>query len=140
MRYWDSSAILALALAEPTGSVVRSLLDSDADIVTWWATRVECASGIARQERDEALDASTIALARRRVDGFASSWREVVPSDDVRDQALSLLAKHRLRAADALQLAAAILAAAGDRTSTAFVALDMRLRDAAAAEGFDILP
>lgn len=44
------------------------------------------------------------------------------------------------RAADALQLAAAIVATEHAPASLPFVSLDERLNDAAAREGFQVLP
>jgi len=52
---------------------------------------------------------------------------------------MRLLRIHPLRAADALQLAAA-LTAAENPGALAFVSLDDRLSDAARREGFSILP
>lgn len=45
--------------------------------------------------------------------------------------------RHRLRAADAIHLASAVRIAEAD---TAFITFDVRLREAAAAEGFLVLP
>jgi hypothetical protein len=59
----------------------------------------------------------------------------VQPGDLVREQALRLLRVHTLRAADALQLAAA-LEWAGAPTDADFVTFDDRLREAAVREGF----
>jgi hypothetical protein len=46
------------------------------------------------------------------------------------------LARHALRAADSLQLGAALVASEGDPTSLEFVCLDRNLADAAEREGF----
>jgi predicted nucleic acid-binding protein len=46
---------------------------------------------------------------------------------------------HPLRAADALQLGAALFAADGDPQSLELVTLDRRLADAARREGFPVL-
>lgn len=64
-----------------------------------------------------------------------ASWFEVQPGDAIREQALRLLRVHPLRAADALQLAAA-LEWAGTPTRAAFMTFDERLRSAAHREGF----
>jgi predicted nucleic acid-binding protein len=64
------------------------------------------------------------------------SWIEVEPTEEVRETARRLLRAHPLRAADALQLAAAFIAAEGRPPTLAFVTLDDRLRTAAAREGF----
>jgi predicted nucleic acid-binding protein len=74
---------------------------------------------------------------------LAMLWRrskEVEPSDELRDRAARLLDLHPLRAADALQLAAA-LDWCEERTGGAgFVCLDQRLRAAATREGFNVYP
>jgi hypothetical protein len=50
-----------------------------------------------------------------------------------------VLLVHDLRAADALQLAAAIEAAEGRPRGLGFVTLDLRLADAARREGFRVI-
>ena len=59
--------------------------------------------------------------------------------DAVRSRAVALLARHPLRAADALQLASALVLAEGDPSSLEFVCLDNNLADAAEREGFTVL-
>lgn len=61
------------------------------------------------------------------------------PIPEVRDRALALLSKHDLRAADALQLSAAVTVASRQGAMD-FVCLDERLCDAARSEGFRTLP
>ena len=68
------------------------------------------------------------------------SWTEIQPSEALRDTAERLLALHPLRAADALQLASAILWCQGITVEQSFVAFDRRLRDASYREGFTVLP
>lgn len=63
------------------------------------------------------------------------NWVEVPAVDDVREQAVR---QHRLRVADALQVAAAIVAADFQATSLPVVTLDIRQREAAEREGFPI--
>ena len=69
-----------------------------------------------------------------------SAWTEVEPTGLVREQAGRVLRLHPLRAADALQLAAALVWCQGDPIYHAFICLDQRLREAARREGFPILP
>jgi predicted nucleic acid-binding protein len=64
---------------------------------------------------------------------------QIRPSQRVRQRALRLLRIHPLRAADALQLAAALVACDDDPTTLAFVCSDQRLSDAATTEGFLVL-
>ena len=66
--------------------------------------------------------------------------REVLPADSVRASAQRLLRVHPLRAADSLQLAAALLACEQDPPSLELVCLDDRLAEAAGREGFPVVP
>jgi len=60
--------------------------------------------------------------------------------DDVRARAQRLLAVHRLRAADSLQLAAALVWCRERPIGVGFVCLDDRLCGAAVREGFTMEP
>jgi hypothetical protein len=56
------------------------------------------------------------------------------------DVALRLLRNHPLRAADALQLAAALIASEETPQTLEFICLDDRLALAARREGFTVIP
>jgi hypothetical protein len=58
----------------------------------------------------------------------------------VRRHTRGLLARHLLPAADAAQLAAALVVAPEPRTSFGFVCLDARLSEAAEREGLEPVP
>lgn len=62
------------------------------------------------------------------------------PSEAVRSLAERLLVTHALRAADAFQLAAAIQRRGAPPNDVELVSYDGRLRAAAHAEGFVVLP
>ena len=64
----------------------------------------------------------------------------IAPSNRVRERAGRLLATHPLRAADALQLAAALVWCDEAPQGETFVCLDERLSAAARREGFAVLP
>lgn len=138
MRFWDASAIVPLLLDEPGREGLLQLLERDPAMVVWWATPVECASAIARREREGALAFADAGAALGTLATLAASWSEVVASEPVRTTAQRLLRTHPLRAADSLQLAAAIVAADGDPRSLSFVCLDSRLAEAAEREGLSI--
>ncbi len=140
VSFWDSSALVPLFLDEPRTGDVRELLEQDPVITVWWGTRVECTSALTRSVRQGPLDARAEAFARRdQADLFADA-HEVAPTEEVRARAERLLAVHPLRAADALQLAAALIWARERPTDLGFVSLDNRLREAALKEGFSVLP
>lgn len=65
-------------------------------------------------------------------------WAEVGPTTGVREQAMRLVRVHSLRAANAVQLAAAIVASDFQPISLEFVTLDTRQAEAAEKEGFRV--
>jgi hypothetical protein len=52
VRFWDTSALLPLVIAEPTSRRVRGWLAEDPDVVVWTLTRVELLSALARRLRE----------------------------------------------------------------------------------------
>ena len=109
-------------------------------MIVWWGTPVESTSAIARREREGSLSVTEATAALERLRALSLAWQEVLPTEPVRSVAQRLLRVHPLRAADALQLAAAVIAAEREPSSLEFVSLDERLNAAAQREGFRILP
>ena len=140
MKFWDSSAVVPLLVMESMTRAVSAILADDRHMHVWWATEVECASALARLERENTIASAAIEIALDRLDVLREDWSEVAAGNTVRDTAKRLLRVHGLRAADALQLAAATALVDGDRASVTIVSLDERLRDAARREGFPLLP
>jgi hypothetical protein len=139
VKFWDSSALVPLCVDEPATEAALALLKQDPDVVVWWMTPVECASALARLEREGALSAEDAAAAFSRLDRLVESWFEVEPQSEMREIARRLLRVHPLRAADALQLAAAYLVAERRPATLEVVTLDDRVRQAGLKEGF-VLP
>ncbi len=139
MRFWDSSAVVPILLDESTTVAVRQLLAQDPDILIWWATVVECASAISRLERMGLVEPGTVREAFRRLELFRKAWSEIAPTDNIRDLSIRLLRVHDLRAADSMQLAAALIATEGRPAGFPFVCLDARLGRAAEKEGFALI-
>ena len=135
MTFWDSSAIVPLLVDEDRTDAAVGKARQDGELVVWWGTPTECASAIARLERDGA-PADKVSEAFARLDELAMTWIEVEPHDDVRQIARRLLRVHPLRAADALQLAAAYIAAERRPATLQVVTFDERVRHAALKEGF----
>jgi predicted nucleic acid-binding protein len=105
-------------------------------MLVWWGAGVECVSALARLERDRVANAQSLLAGLGRLREYATRWHEVDPIDAVRDAAVRFLRVHPLRAADALQLAAAYVGAERRPTSLEFVTLDEALAVAAGKEGF----
>lgn len=139
MRFWDTSAIVPLLLDETSSTTARGSFARDSEMVVWWATSVECTAAIARAERDQRIDPlrTPDALAGLRL--LHSGWLQIDATARLREVAERLTRIHPLRAADALQLAAATVAAEGQPASLPFVTLDDRMAVAADREGFPVV-
>jgi predicted nucleic acid-binding protein len=138
--FWDSSALVPLLLREERSTRLLTLLDEDLEPVIWWCSPVECASALYRRRREGQLASETLRGALQRLDALDTTAETMLPSDNVRLRAQRILATHPLRAADALQLAAALVWSDERPQGESFVCLDERLRQAARQEGFSILP
>lgn len=139
MKFWDASAIISLLANEPPREALLILLEQDPQIVAWWGTPVEVASALARREREKLITAAEVESALAAAHQLADGWHEILPSDSVRRTAERLLRVHPLRAADSLQLAAAIIAADHDPASLELVCFDSRLTIAGRREGFKVI-
>jgi len=140
VRFWDTSGIIPLCVEEPMSSVARQLAEIDNAVAVWWGTPVECWSAFARLRRDGVLTEAEEDLTRQLVSKLGSAWLEILPGDEVKNIAGRLLMTHPLRAADAMQLAAALIWSDKTPRGHEFVCLDLRLREAARREGFLVLP
>jgi predicted nucleic acid-binding protein len=139
MLYWDSSAIVSVLIEEEFTTALRALRDKDPEQAVWCLTPVEIASALARRVR-EGLPADQERAVRAACEVLSKRWQEIGSLELVRSRALRLLNTHPLRAADALQLAAALVACNERPEALGFVSLDDQLRDAARREGFPVLP
>ncbi len=129
-----------MLVEEAMTSSVRTLYRRDAAMLVWWGTRVEAVSAVSRLERRRKLTEGSAVSALARLGALARSWNEVQPVEEIRETAARLLRVHDLRAADAFQLAAALLASERRPSSLEFVSLDDRLSAAASREGFVLMP
>ena len=139
MRFWDTSALLPLFVAEKESRRARSWLRRDPVVLVWTLSRVELLSALARRERKEPSAARGLVRARAQVLAAWEEWSEIVALEPVRRQAERLVSVHPLRAADALQLGAALVATDLDPAGLGFATFDERLATAALKEGFAVL-
>ena len=136
--FWDSSALVPLLLAEGRSAALTARLAADKDPTIWWGTPLECQSAIYRRHREVPLSPAALGQAADRLRAIVELVDTVAPTDEVRRRAARLVAVHPLRAADALQLAAALIWCEEQPHGEGFVSLDSRLLDAARNEGFDV--
>jgi predicted nucleic acid-binding protein len=138
--FWDSSALVPLLLPETRSDSLTLLLGQDPEPVIWWATPLECQSALQRRHREHPIPAEPLAAATERLRQLVQHADTIAPTDELRRRAARLLAFHPLRAADALQLAAALVWCEEQPHGEVFVTLDERLREAAGKEGFTTPP
>jgi predicted nucleic acid-binding protein len=108
-------------------------------MLTWWGSKVECASALNRLGREGALDFASTEQALNDLETLSSAWTQIHATDPVQDRALRLLRVHPLRAADALQLAAALIAVDEQPSGFPFACADEQLAAAASKEGFSVI-
>ena len=136
MKFWDTSALTPLLVNEEDSSMRERQLREDPVVLVWFGPPVEIETALNRRKREGSLTGDDLVRTRERFEKLAETWVEVEPTQVVRERALRLSRSHSLRAADAFQLAAALVAC-GERTrGFAFLTADRRLREAAEDEGF----
>jgi len=138
MRFWDSSAIVPLLAQQPATTQIERWLDQDGQLVVWTFSETEIRSALWRLLRERLLDEEQTLACERLSEKLLLSAHVIHHVEEVKKHARRLLRVHPLRAADALQLGAAITWADGSNEAKVFHAFDLKLRDAARREGFSV--
>ncbi len=140
MRFWDSSALVAIVVDEKTSGRIREISNEDQERAVWVLSEVEALSGLWRRCRARELTDDARENALRDIDVILGNATVIDDFSAVTERARRILALHPLRAADALQLAAALVACDDKPAQLPFVTLYDRLAEAARREGFQVLP
>jgi predicted nucleic acid-binding protein len=133
--FWDTSALIPLCVLQKQ-TAPANILYAGYGIAVWWTTPVEIMSGLTRLERMNDISRDQFLAGKQRGQSLAKIWDIVGPSTTILSRAYSLLELYPLRAADALQLAAAIEYFEYSPTDNVFITADQRLADAARGSGF----
>jgi predicted nucleic acid-binding protein len=139
LRFWDTSALVPLLQVEERTERADRWVLEDPVLVVWRLTSTEALSAIERRRR---LGDATEEQAGRSRSLLSKLWNSTNVVEDVgaaQRRAARLLRVHPLRAADALQLAAALAWAEDQPDGHVFLSFDDRLGEAAAKEGFTVL-
>jgi predicted nucleic acid-binding protein len=137
--FWDSSAIIPLCCQQPQSTAARQSARIYNTQIVWWGTVIETFSSIYRLTRKSGLTVKEGQAAVKALAALQHKWNEILPSDEVRKTAERLLRTHPLRAADALQLASALVWCGAYPSGRVFICADARLSDAADKEGFNVI-
>lgn len=138
MRFWDSSALIPLVVDDAASAKADAWWAQDARIAVWTLTPVEITSALWRLVREQVYDDAAAGTAEARARELVAASYVIVDVDAVKAIAQRLLRVHPLRAADSLQLAAAIVWAGGRPAGKTLHTLDERLAVAARREGFEV--
>ncbi|MGA8762242.1 MAG: hypothetical protein WB562_05055 [Candidatus Sulfotelmatobacter sp.] len=136
LAFWDASALVPLCVRQSNTPQAIELY-ANYGIVVWWATAVEIASALARLVRMKQLSAGDWTKSRRLAANLAEAWFVIQPSDALKAKATELVHRYDLRAADALQLAAALVWSHDTPQGRTFLTGDQKLQEAVALSGFD---
>lgn len=132
--FWDSSALVPLCCVQPQTTEARRIFRKRPRQIVWWSAPTEVYSALQRLLREGLLGPTEGRHAVEAFEFLRQEWDEILPSDEVRQTAERLLRSHPLRAADALQLAAAMVWCDYQPSGRAFMCADRRLSDAAKFE------
>ena len=140
MRFWDSSAVVPLLIEQDPSSRAAAWVARDDAMVVWTLTPVEVVSALRRLVRDQTLDEAIARAAEVRMEEIVRTCHVIIDVEPVKSLATRLLRLHALRAADALQLGAALHWTEGHPQGRTLHTLDSRLALAAQREGFVVPP
>ena len=129
--FWDASALVPLCVNEVTSRQAQAELRRVLPVV-WWASGVEVHSAVARLHRLSKLKDLEKKGAIARLNVLSRAWREILPSDPLRELATHLLDTYDL-------LAAALSWCQRRPARRIFVCADQRLSKSAAAVGFSVV-
>jgi predicted nucleic acid-binding protein len=127
-----------LCVHEAATQQTRSLLEKFAPVV-WWGSLVEVHGAICRLHRDKDISGVEKLAAVNRLRVLTRQWKEITPTETLRDLAIRSLDNYLLRAADCLQLAASLTWCHERPSRRNFISGDRRLAQAAASVGFSVI-
>ena len=136
MRFWDSSAVVPLLVRQKSSATVDAWLEADPGVALWTLSPIEIVSALWRLVREGALPEEDALRGESRSGELVAASHVVVDIEAVKLRAGRVLRVHPLRAADALQLAAALVWGGDQPRDRILHTLDDRLAAAARREGF----
>ncbi len=137
--FWDTSAIVPLCCFQDKSQELRRLRRKY-EVVAWWASVIEGHSALKRLLQGNQISQTACNEAVKRLEIQSETWREIQPTEKVREIAKNLIETENLRTLDALQLASALVWCFEKPKGRIFVCCDDKLSEAARKIGFTVLP
>ncbi|WP_420621400.1 type II toxin-antitoxin system VapC family toxin [Candidatus Poriferisodalis sp.] len=137
IAYFDASALVKLIVDEPGSEIAEAIWDGcDAAVSSRLAFAEVCAALAAAGRRGD-LDETEVVDCEQRWQQIWASVQPVELSERVEQSAGQLARRHRLRGADAVHLASALVL---DTADLVVAVWDRRLHDGAVAEHLAVVP
>jgi predicted nucleic acid-binding protein len=138
--YAESSAVLAWLLDDgPDGVDIAAVLERATTVIASDLTLVECDRVLSRAAALDEIAESDAAERQARLNGAAAHWTLFGVEEDVVERARRPFPTEPIRTLDAIHLATALTAKKA-LPDLAVLSLDRRVRRAATALGFRIIP
>ena len=137
--YAESSAVLSWLLGQPLGDAVCRSFQRAAGVFTSDLTLVEADRTLHRLAAVGELDLGDAAAVRARLEDVAATWviHRITPR--VVDRSRGAFPREPIRSLDAIHLATALVIR-DVQPNLSVLSLDQRIRENAAALGFEVTP
>jgi predicted nucleic acid-binding protein len=129
--YLDTSSLVKLYVAEPGSEDVRAHVNRATIVATSMVAYPETRAALARRRRERALNPTTFAAAKRKLEDDWPKYLVVHVSDSLCREAGALAERYALRGYDSLHLASFLELARQAGADTDFSSFDDRLTRAA---------
>jgi len=139
LAFWDTSAIVPLCCFQAKSQELRRIRRKF-EIVAWWASSIEAQSALNRLTRENVISQNALTQSIKRLEILKDTWREIIPTEKVRELSVNLIKTQNLRTLDALQLSAALVWCFEKPKGRVFVCCDDKLSESARKIGFTVLP
>ena len=137
--YAETTAVVGWLLGEQLGSSVRRALQSAQRVFSSDLTLIECDRTLRRLTATGRLNFADTAATRSRLERAASGWALHRITPRVAERSRSAFPVEPIRSLDAIQLATALVIRE-IQPELRILSLDRRVRENAAALGFDVAP
>ncbi|MGH7268148.1 MAG: type II toxin-antitoxin system VapC family toxin [Candidatus Rokuibacteriota bacterium] len=134
MNYLDTSALIKRFVLERGSQMVAAMVEREGPIATATIAYAEVHAGLARKRREHDLSSVDYDTKREQFEGDWGTYVRLDLGQEILQMTRDLVARHPLRAADAIHLASALTLRTALGQTVRFVAADDRLLRAAEAE------
>jgi predicted nucleic acid-binding protein len=136
--FWDSSSLVPLCVTQAASEKARQLVQ-EYSLVAWWGTSIEIASAIQRLTRTGDISQQEGQASHLRRKKLVKTFRTIQAEGPVLEQAEAIILKYPVKAADAMQLAAAMVWTMLDPVGSTFISGDRQVLAVAKELGFEVI-